>query len=223
VKSEDNGDNGMIGYTQMKASVRVGSVRRMYSVAQIADVTICRGSVVDAAELAVFAARTFKEAFSANTQPDDMQAHLAASYGLAQQAAELADPLVATILARSVGKLVAYAQVRQSSPPPPCVTHADPIELHRFYVDSRAHGSGLAPRLMDEAHRAAREFHGRHIWLSVWDQNPRGIAFYKKTMFVDVGSTFYMVGPDKQLDRVLVSALAAATTRHLDLKSDKRC
>jgi ribosomal protein S18 acetylase RimI-like enzyme len=190
----------------MKAGVRVGSARRMYSAAQIADVTIYRGSVVDAAELAVFAARTFKEAFSANTQPDDMQAHLAASYGPVQQAAELADPLVTTILARSVGELVAYAQVRQN-PPPPCVTHAAPIELHRFYVDRRAHGAGMAPRLMDEVHRAARESQGGHIWLSVWDQNPRGIAFYKKTMFVDVGSTFYMVGPDKQIDRVLVSAV----------------
>jgi ribosomal protein S18 acetylase RimI-like enzyme len=46
-----------------------------------------------------------------------------------------------------------------------------------------------------------------HIWLGVWEDNPRGIAFYKKKMFVDVGSTFYMVGPDKQIDRVMVSSM----------------
>jgi GNAT superfamily N-acetyltransferase len=178
----------------------------MYSSAQIASVTICRGSVVDAAELAVFAARTFEETFSADNRPDDMQAHLTASYGPAQQAAELADSLVATILARSDGELVAYAQVRQN-PPPPCITHVAPIELHRFYVDRRAHGTGMASKLMGEVHHAAREFKGRHIWLGVWEHNPRGIAFYKKEMFVDVGSTLYMVGPDKQIDRVLVSAV----------------
>jgi GNAT superfamily N-acetyltransferase len=178
----------------------------MYSAAQIASATICRGSVVDAAELAVFAARTFKETFSASNRPEDMQAHLDASYGPAQQAAELADSLVATILARSEGELVAYAQVRHS-PPPPCITHVAPIELHRFYVDSRAHGTGLASKLMDEVEHAAREFKGRHIWLGVWEHNPRGIAFYKKKMFVDVGSTVYMVGPDKQIDRVLVSTV----------------
>jgi GNAT superfamily N-acetyltransferase len=127
-------------------------------------------------------------------------------YGQAQQAAELVDPLIATILARSGKELVAYAQVRKT-PPPFCVTHAAPIELHRFYVDHRAHGTGLASSLMYEVHRTAREFQCRHIWLGVWEQNPRGIAFYKKTMFVDVGSTFYMVGPDKQIDRVLVSAV----------------
>lgn len=178
----------------------------MFSAAQIADVTIYRGSVADAAELADFAARSFKEAFSTYNRPDDMQAHFAATYGPAQQAAELADPLVATILARSGGELVAYAQVRQN-PPPPCVTHAAPIELHRFYVDRRAHGTGMASTLMHEVHRAAREFQGRHIWLGAWEQNPRAIAFYKKAMFVDVGSTFYMVGPDKQVDRVMVSVV----------------
>lgn len=180
----------------------------MYSVTQMAAVTMRRGSVADATELAAFAARSFKDTYSANNRPDDMQVHLAATFGPDQQAAELADPLVVTLLARSKGELVAYAQVRRN-PPPPCVTHADPIELHRFYVDRRAHGAGLASRLMQVVHQTAREFQGRHIWLSVWERNPRAIAFYKKAMFVDVGSTFYMVGPDKQMDRVLVAVVSA--------------
>jgi ribosomal protein S18 acetylase RimI-like enzyme len=170
----------------------------------MAGVTIHRGDVSDASELATFAARMFKEAYSADNKPDDLQAHLATAYGPAQQAAELADPLVIMILARLNRELVAYAQVRQSTPPP-CVTHTAPIELHRFYVDQRAHGSGLASRLLQMVRQAARELEGRHIWLSVWERNPRAIAFYKKEKFVDVGSTFFMVGPDKQIDRVLVA------------------
>jgi len=176
----------------------------MYSATQMADVTIGRGSVTDAAELAAFAARAFRETYSADNKPADLQAHVATAYGLAQQAAELADPSVFTILARLNGELIAYAQVRRSTPPL-CVTHADPIELYRLYVDQRAHGSGLASRLMQVVHQAASEFQGRHIWLGVWEQNSRAIAFYKKVMFVDVGSTFFMVGHDKQIDRVLVA------------------
>ena len=176
----------------------------MYSATQMADVTIRRGSVTDAAELAAFAARAFRETYSADNKPADLQAHVATAYGLAQQAAELADPSVFTILARLNGELFAYAQVRRSTPPV-CVTHTAPIELYRLYVDQRAHGSGLASRLMQVVHQAAREFQGRHIWLGVWEQNSRAIAFYKKVMFVDVGSTFFMVGPDKQIDRVLVA------------------
>ena len=178
----------------------------MDSATQIEDIKIGHGSVVDAAELAAFAGRTFEEAFAANNNPDHLQAHLVATYGPTQQAAELADPSVVTILARLGQELVAYAQVRQSSPPP-CVDHAAPVELHRFYLDSRVHGTGLASRLMRAVHRASEELQGKHIWLGVWEQNPRAIAFYKRELFVDVGTTYFMVGPDKQTDRVLVAEL----------------
>ena len=166
---------------------------------------ICRGCVDDAEELAEFAARTFEEAFSADNDPDDLRTHLSTNYGPRQQAAELADPAVITILARSNGELVAFAQVRQNTPPP-CVTRVAAVELHRFYVDRRAHGSGLASELMKAVREAAGEFEGRHIWLGVWERNPRAIAFYKKERFVDVGETIYMVGPDPQVDRVLVAS-----------------
>jgi len=36
------------------------------------------------------------------------------------------------------------------------------------------------------------------------DNDP--VAFCKKEKFADVGRTFYMVGPDKQVDRVLVAS-----------------
>ena len=162
--------------------------------------------MTDAAELADFAARTFEETFSADNDPSDLQAHLTTNYGLEQQAAELADPRVITILARSNNALVAFAQVRKSTPPT-CVTHNAPVELHRFYVDRRLHGSGLAQRLMAAVHEAAHEFGGSHIWLGVWERNPRAIAYYKKADFIDVGSTIYCVGPDRQTDRVLVAAV----------------
>lgn len=168
--------------------------------------TFCRGGTADAAELADFAARTFEETFAADNNPSDLEAHLTANYGLQQQSAELADPLISTILVRADRALVAYAQVRQSTPPS-CVVHESPIELHRFYVDQRMHGSGLAQELMRAVHRAAGEFGGRHIWLGVWERNPRAIAYYKKSGFVDVGSTLYTVGPDRQTDRVLIAGV----------------
>ena len=176
------------------------------AITQLGDMIIGRGHLDDAAELAEFASHTFEQTFYADNNPEDLQTHLNTNYGLEQQAAELTDPLVTTILARLSGELVAYAQVRQN-PPPPCVTHASPVELHRFYVDRRAHGTGLASSVMREVQQAVCEFGGRHIWLGVWERNPRAIAFYKKVKFVDVGSQFYMVGPDRQVDRVLVARI----------------
>lgn len=178
----------------------------MHTEYQSSEVTICRGKPADAAALAAFAARTFDETYSADNRPEDMRAHIESNFGPDRQAAELSDPAVITILGRSRGGLVAYAQVRRSRPPS-CVTHAHPVELHRFYVDKSAHGSGLAARLIRAVHEAADEFDGRHIWLSVWEKNARAIAFYSKVGFFDVGNTVFMVGPDRQVDRVLVASV----------------
>ena len=175
----------------------------MKNASQNTTVTICRGEVADAADLAEFAARTFLETYSDGNSPDDMRAHVDANFGLSQQAAELSSPSVKTVLARANGLLVGYAQVRHSTAPS-CVTHAAPVELHRLYVDRKAHGSGLAVQLINAVHEAARELGGRHIWLSVWEQNARAISFYKKVNFVDVGSAAFTVGTDVQVDRILV-------------------
>lgn len=167
---------------------------------------IRRGMASDAAVLAEFAARTFAETFAADNRPEDLQAHLESAYGVTQQTQELTDPNTVTLLALKDQTLVGYAQIRRSTPPE-CITQAQPIELHRLYIDRSAHGSGAAQKLMEVAKQAARELGGHHFWLGVWERNPRAIAFYKKTGFFDVGSHDFYVGPDRQTDRVLVTAL----------------
>ncbi len=173
------------------------------------DLLIRRGTVSDATALAEFAARTFDETYGADNRPEDMQAHLVSSFGIAQQSSELASPDAATLLAYDAETLVAYAQVRQNTPPT-CVPQSDTVELHRFYVDRPAHGRGVAQQLMTAAFTSARELGGRHMWLSVWDRNPRAIAFYKKVGFVDAGGAHFILGNDRQTDRVLVANVMEA-------------
>jgi ribosomal protein S18 acetylase RimI-like enzyme len=170
-------------------------------------VHIRRGVVADAGDLAGFAARTFAETFAADNRPEDLAAHLAASYGIAQQTAELSRDDEITLLAHQQAALVAYAQVRRS-PPPECVASRQPVELHRFYVDRPAHGQGVAQQLMAAVLEAAAELGGSTLWLSVWERNPRAQAFYRKMGFADVGSTVFFVGPDRQTDRVMARPLA---------------
>ncbi len=169
--------------------------------------SIRRGTPTDAAALAAFAARTFTEAFGADNRASDMKAHLATAYGEKQQAEELSDPSVVTLLIEDSGRLMAFAQVRQHQPPP-CVTGEAPIELYRFYVDSAWHGRGVAQRLMASVRETARDSGGRTLWLSVWERNPRAIAFYAKCGYRDVGTADFFVGPDRQTDRILVMNVA---------------
>lgn len=169
------------------------------------------GRPADAAALAELGARTFADTFGADNTPEDLQAHLLAAYGVPQQTAELEDPDIRTVLVCRGDTLIGYAQVRRSAAPH-CVVQSDPVELHRFYLDRTAHGSGLATRLLHEVHAAAHALGGQTLWLGVWERNPRAIRFYAKSGFHQVGSHVFMVGSDAQTDWVL-SALVAADAR----------
>jgi ribosomal protein S18 acetylase RimI-like enzyme len=165
-----------------------------------------RAVPADAAALAELAARTFSDTFAADNRPEDMAAHLADRFGVRQQTGELSHPDIITFVAATGGRLIAYAQIRRHSPPN-CVTGEAPVELGRFYVDRPWHGRGLAQRLMAAARDAGRELGGRTLWLTVWEHNPRAIAFYVKCGFRDVGTQDFLLGADRQTDRVMVAGL----------------
>ena len=165
-----------------------------------------RADRADAAALAEFAARIFAETFGPDNRPEDMAAHLAATFGVRQQTEDILDPDIVTLLMEDDGRLVAYTQVRRHVPPD-CVTGEAPVEIGRFYVDRPWHGRGFAQRLMTAALDAVRELGGRTAWLAVWERNPRAIAFYEKCGFRDVGSQIFRLGADVQTDRVMEMAL----------------
>jgi diamine N-acetyltransferase len=168
--------------------------------------TIRRAVPADAATVAELAQRTFSEWFGAQNSPEDMAAHNARSYGEAIQRREIEDPDGVTLLVESEGHAIAYAQIRRGHAPA-CVDGELPVEIVRFYVDRPFHGMGIAQALMSEAIAAARTLGGTTVWLGVWERNPRAIAFYAKSGFVDCGSHPYVVGSDVQTDRVMVMAL----------------
>lgn len=165
-------------------------------------VTVRSATPADAAALAELAARTFRDAFGAANSPEDLALHLAQSYGISQQTAELSDPAMTTLLAIADGALAGYAQLRPGQAPA-AVQSTQSIELWRFYVARDWHGRGLAQQLMAAVIAAARGRSAAVLWLGVWERNPRAQAFYKKSGFIDVGSQTFLVGTDEQTDRVM--------------------
>ena len=101
-----------------------------------------------------------------------MQAHLARAYGVPQQTAELTDPDTVTLLAERDGGLVAYAQLRRVTPPP-CVDGRRRHRVASLLRRRSAHGTGVARLLMAAVLDAAAAAGARHLWLGVWEHNPR--------------------------------------------------
>lgn len=131
-----------------------------------------------------------------------MAIHLERAYGVAQQAAELADPRIITLLVESGEEAIGYAQLREGEVPG-CVTGPGAIELWRFYVLREWHGQGIAQALMERVRAEAVARGAATLWLGVWDQNPRAQAFYRKCGFVEVGDHVFLFGTDPQRDLVM--------------------
>jgi GNAT superfamily N-acetyltransferase len=173
--------------------------------------TIRVATTADARAVSEFGRRVFYEAFAAQNTAEDMAAYLAASFGEDRQAAEIADRDAVTLLAEADATILAYAQLRRSSPPA-CVSGSDPVELVRFYVDRDWQGRGVAQALMQATDAAASTL-GRTIWLGVWEHNLRAIAFYVKCGFVDIGSHEFRLGQDRQTDRIMSRAVISGAAR----------
>jgi GNAT superfamily N-acetyltransferase len=169
-------------------------------------VTIRKAALGDAVVLADLARTTFYDTFAATNDAADMALHLQRAYGVPQQAKELEDAGITTLLVEQDGSAIAYAQIRDDHVPE-CVTGAAPVELWRFYVRSEWHGRGVAQPLMDRVRAEARQRGARTLWLGVWERNDRARAFYAKCGFVDVGEHVFLFGTDPQTDRVMVSPL----------------
>jgi len=166
------------------------------------------GTAADAELLAGLGARTFFDAFAADNTPENMAAYLASSFGPLRQAAELADPATVFLIAELDGAAAGYARLKMGTPPA-CIGGERPIEIVRFYACKEWIGRGIGPALMqaclDEAGRRSCDV----VWLDVWEQNPRAIAFYRKWGFVEVGTQTFQLGDDAQRDLLMQRPVTA--------------
>lgn len=162
----------------------------------------------DAARLAEFGARTFRETFAADNSVEDMDRHLASTWSPQLQRQEIEDPDVdSLVLADGHGQWLAFAQLRANHASDGVPAEGS-IELWRFYVDQPWHGRGVAGALMQAAKQRALRRGASSMWLGVWEKNARAQAFYRKHGFQRVGRKVFVVGSDPQTDDVMLCPLA---------------
>ncbi|HEY9420433.1 MAG TPA: GNAT family N-acetyltransferase, partial [Thermoanaerobaculia bacterium] len=161
----------------------------------------------DAPVLSALAARLFYETYVGQNRAEDMQAYIAENFTPAKQAEELADPAFRALLVTIEEELAGYACLR-TGPAPVEVPEGIPMEVARFYVDSRWQGEGLAPRLMQACVSEAKDAGCDLMWLGVWKENARAIRFYEKQGFRIAGTLLFRLGGDLQEDHLMVRQVA---------------
>lgn len=149
-------------------------------------------SVQDAPALADFASRAFVDTFGHLYPSEDLGAYLASSYALDVIGDELADPDVRYRLALREDAIVGY--IMWGPLELDAQTSAQACELYRLYVDASVKGAGVARQLMDDMIADTRAGGAGEIWLSVWENNTRAQAFYRRYGFEHMGEHKFMVG-----------------------------
>lgn len=173
--------------------------------------TIRQAHSDDSEALAHIAKRTFRDTFETEDNLADTEFHCSENFGTEIQRQEILDSNCATLLAEVKDQLVAFAQVRLHSPKD-CIAADHPSELHRLYVEKEWHGRGVAHKLMSKILSIASDAGADHVWLGVWEHNPRAIAFYGKYGFRVVGEHIFQFGSDPQRDLVMVAEVDKSFT-----------
>jgi len=77
------------------------------------------------------------------------------------------------------------------------------LEIERLYIRKDFFRKGFGNLLMDFACDLAKKSNKKYVWLGVWENNTRALAFYKKMGFVKIGEHPFDMGGDIQTDLVL--------------------
>ncbi len=166
-------------------------------------IKIRRASATDAKALTDLGRKTFIETFAKDNRQEDMDHYLAETFSEEKQLKEISDPKRFIEIAWDREHAAGFLHLMKSTPDS-TVVGANPIELLRLYVDSRWHGKGVGPSLMQRCIEIARETGHETLWLGVWERNLGAQSFYEKFGFKRVGQHLFHLGQDEQVDWVMV-------------------
>jgi diamine N-acetyltransferase len=162
-------------------------------------------------------AQAFHEAFGPQNTHADVGAHVESYYAPWVIEREMARDGVRYLLARDGERAVGMAKLAGDPPSSdPSVVLVDPtleerdgpwLQVCQLYVLESARSRGVGARLMEAMVAEARARGCRGLWLGVWSENPRGIAFYRRLGLAVVGEAVFQLGSDPQRDHVMALRL----------------
>lgn len=164
------------------------------------DATPADGDALDAMAQAIWI-----ETFAHGVSAEDAATYLAQAYGPnGKLLADLSSGAARFHLALVDGRVVGYAKVN-----PPWLPDAEPsaLQLSQIYVASDQHGAGVGKALLDWAIATARAGGATALLLTVWEENHRAAAFYRKNGFDHIGDYAFAVGTQIDTDHIMRLAL----------------
>ena len=150
-------------------------------------------------ELQQISKQTFIETFSEVNTPANMAKYLEEALSEEKLASELKDPNSLFYFAYDRNNVIGYLKVNTGSAQTE-LKNGMTLEIERIYVTKEFLGKKVGQLLYEKAIAVAKELKADFVWLGVWEENPRAIAFYKKNGFVEFDKHIFKLGDDEQTD-----------------------
>ena len=170
------------------------------------NLTIQRATETDLIDLQSISILTFCQAFGQFNTADDMQLYINNCLSIEQLNKEMETAASSFFLAKTDGETIGYLKLNCG------ISHQNDLqgqglEIERIYVVEEYHGTGIGQELYAFAKEKATELPATHLWLGVWEHNPRAIRFYEKLGFEPFGTQQFILGKDIQTDILMRHSL----------------
>lgn len=170
------------------------------------NISIKEATIEDAALIADLSRKTFCDSFAADNTPGNMNKFMNEQFTRERLMKEVGAVGNIFLLAYVGDEVVGYTRLRETANPL-LIENRPAIEIARIYAVQHSIGKGVGSALMQQSINIARQKDARVIWLGVWENNNKAIAFYTKWGFEKFGEHVFMLGDDAQTDWLMKKIL----------------
>ena len=149
---------------------------------------------------------TYDDSFRALNTPETMDAYLAEAFDLEKIKKELETPQSEFYFLYVDDKLAGYIKINDA-PAQTDINDAESVELERIYIKSEFKRLGLGTVLIQYAEEIAIARDKQYVWLGVWEENLKAIAFYEKMGYKEFDRHTFRMGDELQSDLVMKKEL----------------
>lgn len=162
-------------------------------------ISIVPVSLNDVEKLQAISRVTFLQTFAAHNNEADMDTYLNSSFSIDKLRNQINNTKSEFYFAQDGEMIVGYLKINtgDAQTEQKCI---NAFEIERIYVDSAYLGKKIGQLLFNKAIDLATEKKAAYVWLGVWEENHRALAFYKKNGFVPFDKHIFKLGNDEQTD-----------------------
>lgn len=143
--------------------------------------------------------QTFFETFAESNTEENMKEYLEKSFSTEKLNSELNNPNSEFYFSLEEDTVIGYLKINFGASQTE-LKDAKALEIERIYVLKEFHGKKVGQLLYEKAIQIAKETKADYVWLGVWEENHRALAFYKKNGFVEFDKHIFRLGNDEQTD-----------------------